>query len=122
MVLDNINFSKQGDIFIKKSKSCSVETIAHALLKIFNKKNKIKYIGKRHGEKIHEVLATSTEISNSRSFKDYFIIKMDGRDLNYKDYYVKGKKREIVKDFESNTAIQISKKELDKILIKAVNE
>ena len=47
---------------------------------------------------------------------------MDGRDLNYKDYYVKGKKREIVKDFESNTAIQISKKELDKILIKAVNE
>ena len=122
MVIDNINFSKQGDIFVKKSKSCSVETIAYTLLKIFNKKNNIKYIGKRHGEKIHEVLATSEEISNSSNYKDYFVIKMDGRDLNYQDYYIKGKKRKIVKDFDSNTAIRISKKELDKILIKAVNE
>ena len=122
MVLDSINYSKQGDIFIKKSKSCSVEQIAKMLLKIFKKNKNPKYIGKRHGEKIHEVLATSEEISNSINLKDYFIIKMDGRDLNYQDYYIKGKKREKLFDYASNTAIKINNRELEKILKKAVNE
>jgi len=122
MVIDNIKYSKQGDIFIKKSKSCSVELIASVLLKIYKRKKIVKFIGKRHGEKIHEVLATSDEISNSKNLKDYFIIKMDGRDLNYQDYYVTGKKRKQIQDFASNTANKISNTELEKILRKAVNE
>tara|TARA_B100001175_G_scaffold295481_1_gene283566 strand:+ start:8561 stop:9553 length:993 start_codon:yes stop_codon:yes gene_type:complete len=122
MVIDNIKYSEQGDIFIKKSNSCSVELIASILLKIFKKKKIVKFIGKRHGEKIHEVLATSDEIANSKNLKDYFVIKMDSRDLNYQDYYVTGKKRKQPQDFSSNIANKINKSELEKILQKAVNE
>ena len=112
MVLDNLKYSKQGDIFIKKSKSCAVVDIASTLLKIFKKKNKVTFIGKRHGEKIHEVLATGNEIANSTNFKDYFVIKMDGRDLNYQDYFVSGSKKKYIDDFSSDKANKIKSKDL----------
>mgnify|MGYP001198740309 FL=1 len=122
MVVDSIKFAKQGDIFIKKSKSCSVELIALTLLKIYKKGTKLKYIGKRHGEKIHEVLASRDEIANSKNFNDYFVIKMDGRDLNYNDYYNSGKKIKQSSDYASDIAEKIKQSELEKILRKIANE
>ena len=56
LVLFAISSNDNGSIFIKKAPSCKILDLAKVLNKIFNKKNKIKIIGKRHGEKIHETL------------------------------------------------------------------
>ena len=48
-------------------------------------------IGTRHGEKIHEVLATSEELQFAKKYKDYFEIKMQNNDLNYNKYFTIGK-------------------------------
>ena len=47
--------AKQGDIFVKKAPASTIETLALALIDIFNSKSKIKVIGIRHGEKMHEI-------------------------------------------------------------------
>lgn len=116
MVLDSISLSSQGDIFIKKSKSSYVYDIGLNLFKIFDKKPKIKFIGKRHGEKEHEILATKEELQNSRSLKNYFILKMDSRDLNYDQYFKKGNIAERFKeDYSSLISKKISSEDLQKI-------
>jgi Predicted nucleoside-diphosphate sugar epimerases len=58
-------------------------TIAKSLLKIFNKKNKITIIGPRHGEKIHESLCSSEEMSKAINLKKYYRIPADLRNINY---------------------------------------
>lgn len=119
MVLDCLKNSSQGDIFIRKSKSSYVYNIGYALFKIFNKKIKIDYIGKRHGEKEHEILATKEELQNSKNLNDYFIIRMDQRDLNYDKFYNKGtKSQKFIEDYSSLSAKKLSVNDLQKILKK----
>ena len=46
--------AKQGDIFVQKAPACTVGDLAEALKVIFKKKNPIRIIGTRHGEKLYE--------------------------------------------------------------------
>ena len=48
--------ANNGDIFVQKSPSATIETVAKALISIYNSSSKIKYIGVRHGEKMYETL------------------------------------------------------------------
>jgi UDP-glucose 4-epimerase len=72
-----------GDIFVKKSDSATILTIAEALKKILHASNSIKIIGARHGEKPHETLVTSEEMNRAEDCGGYFRIPADSRDLNY---------------------------------------
>ena len=54
--------ANQGEMYIQKAQACSVISLAEALIEIFNSKSKIKTIGIRHGEKMHETLVTSEEM------------------------------------------------------------
>ncbi len=83
LVKEAFKNGKNGDIFIQKSPSATIENIAKALLIIFRKKNKIKIIGPRHGEKIHESLCTSEEMSRAINLKKFFRIPGDLRNINY---------------------------------------
>ena len=74
---------KNGDTYIQKSPAARIDDIAKALLKIFNKKNKIKIIGPRHGEKLHESLCTTEEMSKAINLRKYFRIPADLRNINY---------------------------------------
>lgn len=75
--------SQQGDIFIQKAPAATVQTIADALMKMLNKQVGIKIIGRRHGEKDHETLVSSEELSISEDLGDYFRIPSDMRTANY---------------------------------------
>ena len=61
--------NNNGSIFIHKAKSMNILDLANNLKKIFKSKSKIKMIGTRHGEKIHEVLATSEELQFAKNIK-----------------------------------------------------
>lgn len=83
LVLFAMKNGKQGELFVQKAPSASIEVLIGALEKIFNVKSKIKLIGFRHGEKMHETLLSADEAMRSEDLGDYFRVKPDNRDLTY---------------------------------------
>lgn len=69
-VLDSINIMKGGEIFIPKMPSYNILDVVKAL----NKNLKIKFIGIRPGEKIHEELITTSDSLNTIEKKNHFIV------------------------------------------------
>ena len=47
---------EQGDILVQKAPAASIETLAQALINIFNSSSKIKVIGIRHGENARNII------------------------------------------------------------------
>ena len=62
LVLLAFKNANNGDIFVQKSPAVTIRTLADALIKIFDSKSKVKYIGIRHGEKMHETLITKRKL------------------------------------------------------------
>jgi len=111
--------AKPGDILIKKSPACSIENLVLALKDMFNSNSKIEIIGMRHGEKLHETLATKEELSNSDDLGDFYRIKMDQRDLNYSKYFESGDKNEVnFVDYDSSNTHQLNIDEIKTLLLK----
>ena len=107
---------KNGDIYIQKSPAATISNIAYSLLKIFNKKNKIIIIGPRHGEKLHESLCTSEEMSKAINEKKYFRIPADLRNINYDIHNKKNNLFKTKKTYSSNNTKILNINELTKIL------
>jgi len=84
------NEGGQGDILVQKAPATTIETLAKALIDLFNSKSKVKVIGIRHGEKMHESLLTQEEMFKAEDLGDYYRIKLDSRGLNYDQYFAKG--------------------------------
>ena len=59
-----------GEIYIPKMFSIRI----YDLIKLINKKIKIKIIGKRPGEKINETLISIDESENAKEYKNFYII------------------------------------------------
>ncbi len=56
LVLFAFEKGNNGDIFVQKSPASTIDTLAKALLELYNASNPIKKIGTRHGEKLFETL------------------------------------------------------------------
>jgi UDP-glucose 4-epimerase len=111
--------ANQGDLFIKKAPASTIETLASALIEIFNSRSKIRVIGIRHGEKMHETLVTKEEMLKSENLGDHFRIKADSRDLNYDKYFSKGgSKVDEQQEYNSSNTELLNKEKLIKILLK----
>lgn len=82
---------KQGDIFVQKAPASTIETLAKAILIIYQKENQIKVIGTRHGEKLYESLVSKEEMVHAQDLGDYYRLPADNRDLNYNRYFTEGK-------------------------------
>ena len=65
--------SKGGEIFVPKIPSYKIMD----LVKAISTNSKVKFIGKRSGEKIHEEMITETDSLNTYEYKDYFVIASD---------------------------------------------
>ncbi len=80
-----------GDIFVQKAPSATLEVLAKGLLELLNNKNyPINYIGTRHGEKLYESLLGKEEMVKAEDLGSYYRIPSDTRDLNYTIYLDKG--------------------------------
>ena len=111
--------AKQGDIFVKKAPASTIETLALALIDIFNSKSKIKVIGIRHGEKMHETLITKEEMLKSEDLGKHYRIMADSRDLNYDKYFSKGQSNSSKQnEYNSSNTDILTKEELIKVLLK----
>ncbi len=91
LVLHSFENGKNGDIFVQKSPACTVETLAKALLQLYDADNKVKIIGTRHGEKLFETLINREEMIKSDESQNYYRIPSDDRGMNYNNYFSQGK-------------------------------
>ncbi|ROT33182.1 polysaccharide biosynthesis protein [Micromonospora sp. HM5-17] len=82
--------ARPGDIFVRKASACTVGDLAAALCQLFDVPAKLDLIGVRHGEKLHETLASREELSRAEDFGDFFRVPVDDRDLNYALYVSQG--------------------------------
>lgn len=118
LVLFALVHARQGDIFIKKAPASTVADLAQALKNIFKSDVAVKTIGIRHGEKIHETLATKEELRKAEDMKDYFRVRLDDRDLNYEKYFTDGDKKEAyLEDYTSENTTRLNLKETEKLLL-----
>ena len=117
LVIHALKFGKQGEIFVQKSPAATIIDLAQSLKKIFKAKNKIRVIGIRHGEKEHETLLSSEEISRSIENKKYFRVQADNRDLNYSKFFVKGNNKiHKTKDYNSENTKRLNQIQIIKLL------
>ena len=118
LVLKAFNDSTHGDIFVQKSPSASVETIANSLLEIYSSKSNIEVIGPRHGEKLHETLCSSEEMSGATDLDKFFIIPADLRSIEYNKSSKSVSQTDLtVKGYDSNSTSILSQQELVDLLL-----
>ena len=84
LVLMAFENGNHGDTFVQKANATNVESISKALKNIFNSDVGIKIIGPRHGEKLHETLCSSEEMSKAIELESYLRIPADLRTIDYK--------------------------------------
>jgi UDP-glucose 4-epimerase len=84
--------ANSGDIFVKKSPACSIQTLAHAITRVLGVEGQVQFqnIGIRHGEKRYESLLGTEERSRSLDMGQYFRVPLDSRSLDYQIYFSKG--------------------------------
>ena len=116
LVLYAFKNGNTGDIFVQKAPSTTIGELAETMKTIYNSNTKIKNIGIRHGEKIHETLLSQEERIVSEDLGDYFRIPADNRDLNYDKYFSKGVKAPKSEEFNSFNTVRLEKQELINLL------
>ncbi len=107
-----------GDILVQKAPACTIETLAKAVIEIFNPETEIKVIGIRHGEKLYETLLTNEECANAVDMGDFYRVPADNRGLNYDKYFIDGNvDRNILTEFDSeNTELLTVEQVKEKLL------
>ena len=81
-VMKSLNMSIGGEIFVPKIPSYKIKDVATAI----NPKAKIKIIGIRPGEKIHEDLISINDNGNIVEAKDFYLILSDKKHKFFKKY------------------------------------
>ena len=107
-----------GDILVQKAPACTIETLAKAVVELFNPEHEIKVIGIRHGEKMYETLLTNEECANAIDLGTFYRVPCDKRDLNYDKYFKEGDKlRNPLTEFNSNNTDLLSVEQVKEKLI-----
>ena len=104
LVLFAFENGRNGDILVQKAPACTIQTQAEAVCELFGgKKEEIKVIGIRHGEKMYETLLTKEEAAKAIDMGNFYAVPADNRDLNYDKYFKEGDvKRATIDEFNSN--------------------
>lgn len=113
LVLFAFEHGQSGDIFVQKAPACTIQTQAEAVCELFgSKKEDIKVIGIRHGEKLYETLLTKEECAKAVDMGDFYRVPADNRDLNYDKYFKDGDvKRVSIEEFNSNNTRRLDLEE-----------
>lgn len=109
---------RNGDIYVQKSPSTSLATLAQALCELFGVPNHpIRIIGTRHGEKRGETLLSREEMVLAEDFGAYYRVPPDSRDLNYAKYFEQGEPLiSTAQDYNSDNAEQLSVAQIKTLL------
>ena len=113
LVLFAFEHGENGDILVQKAPACTIQTQAEAVCELFGgKKEDIKVIGIRHGEKMYETLLTNEECAKAVDMGDFYRVPADNRTLNYDKYFTEGdQKRCELSEFNSDNTKRLNVEE-----------
>lgn len=107
-----------GDILVQKAPACTIETLAKAVMQLFDAETEIKVIGIRHGEKLYETLLTNEECANAVDMGNFYRVPADSRGLNYDKYFKDGNiERNPLAEFNSNNTELLDVEQVKKKLL-----
>ena len=113
LVIHAFLHAEQGDIFVQKAPASTIGVLAAALQDLYQKKDGLKIIGARHGEKLFESLLSREEMARSEDMGNYFRVPTDDRDLNYDKYFVEGETT--VSGFEDYTSHNTDRLDVEQV-------
>ena len=113
LVLFAFEHGENGDLLIQKAPACTIQTQAEAVCELFGgKKEDIKVIGIRHGEKMYETLLTNEECAKAVDMGNFYRVPADNRGLNYDKYFKEGdEERNTLTEFNSNNTRRLDLEE-----------
>ena len=113
LVLFAFEHGQNGDILVQKAPACTIQTQAEAVCELFGgRKEDIKVIGIRHGEKLYETLLTNEECAKAEDLGDFYRVPADNRGLNYDKYFKEGETdRNTLSEFNSNNTRMLTVEE-----------
>ena len=115
LVLFAFENGQNGDILVQKAPACTIQTQAEAVCELFGgKKEDIKVIGIRHGEKMYETLLTKEECAKAEDedMGNFYRVPADNRGLNYDKYFKEGDtKRATIDEFNSDNTRRLNLEE-----------
>lgn len=120
-VLDSLRIMKGGEIFVPKIPSFRVIDLAKA----FDPNKKIKIIGMRPGEKLHEEMVSVGDSINTIEFKNSYIICPQSENIHWnKNLHLKNKKgsKKLKENFSYNSGTNdnfLSVNQIKDLLIRA---
>ena len=119
LVLFAFEYGTSGDILVQKAPACTIKTQAEAVCELFGgRKEDIRVIGIRHGEKMYETLLTNEECARAIDLGNFYRVPCDNRGLNYDKYFKQGDtQRNLLSEFNSNNTQLLNVEEVkDKLL------
>ena len=113
LVLFAFEHGQNGDILVQKAPACTIQTQAEAVCELFGgRKEDIKVIGIRHGEKMYETLLTNEECAKAEDMGDFYRVPADNRSLNYDKFFTEGdEKRCELSEFNSDNTRRLTMEE-----------
>lgn len=113
LVLFAFENGQNGDILVQKAPACTIQTQAEAVCELFGgKKEDIRVIGIRHGEKIYETLLTNEECAKAEDMGDFYQVPADNRTLNYDKYFSEGDENRVtLTEFNSENTKRLNLEE-----------
>jgi len=109
LVLFAFEHGQNGDILVQKAPACTIQTQAEAVCELFGgKKEEIRVIGIRHGEKMYETLLTKEECAKAEDLGNFYRVPADNRGLNYDKYFIEGNvKAATIEEFNSDNTTRL---------------
>ena len=113
LVIFAFEHGQNGDILVQKAPACTIGTQAEAVCELFGgRKEDIKVIGIRHGEKMYETLLTNEECAKAEDLGNFYRVPADNRGLNYDKFFKEGDEtRNTLTEFNSNNTRQLNVEE-----------
>ena len=119
LVLFAYSNGRQGDILVQKSPACTVETLAKAVMSVFERDVPIQVIGTRHGEKKYELLVSREEMARAEDLGRFYRVPADDRDLNYNKYFIEGEQNiSKMQDYTSDNTDILDVNQVKDVLLK----
>ena len=112
LVFYALNNTQGGEIFVKKAPATKIVDLAkvYAEIKTGNSDYPINLVGRRAGEKIHEVLVSEEEMRNVKEMEDHYIIH---REL---EFDLDSLKKERLAEYSSDAVPLITKVNLKSLM------
>ncbi len=119
LIFDALRYGVGGEVFIPKLPSFKVTDLIEILTERYQANSKIKKIGLRPGEKIHELMINSAEVPRTYDFKNLYVISscIQAQSGKTRPAYMRQGKlldEKVMEQYSSRDAV-ISKKEVIKL-------